>query len=106
MSRADDGHPLGARSSIRVVERAATVDPAGRRVVLDEEGWAHIVDGHGEMRKLRVEILAAGSRPYFVPRDPAPRRLLYGRNSTGPSRWIRVAVDFGTDPPRIVTAFA
>jgi hypothetical protein len=88
-----------------VVVLATTVDPAGRRVVLDETEWEHIVEAHGEMVRFFDEIIGTVARPDFVTPDPILPRMRYWRHSIGPSRWLRVVVDFETEPLRIVTAF-
>lgn len=38
-------------------------DPRGRDIRLDAERWAHILDGHPELRDLRSEVLRAVESP-------------------------------------------
>jgi hypothetical protein len=81
------------------------VDPDGRHVVLDDAGWRHIVDEHGELALLRGAVLATVERPDHRGSDPRPGRERYWRLGFGPSRWLMVVVDFNAAPARIVTAY-
>jgi hypothetical protein len=86
---------------------ATVLDPDGRSVALSEERWAHIIDGHPELRSFRESVLEAVQ---------APSRRLPGRSlgeewfyraGGGPSRWLKVVVRYdASDSGRIVTAFA
>jgi hypothetical protein len=82
------------------------VDPGGRAVVLDDEGWEHILQEHGEMALYRREIMATVASPEHRRGDPRPGRERYYRRDAGPSRWLFVVVDFNEIPARIVTAYA
>ena len=82
-----------------------TVDPDGRRVVLDVAGWQHIVDEHGEIAAHREAVLATIAAPDHRRSDPRPGRERYWRRGSGPSRWLMVVVDFGSVPARVVTAY-
>jgi hypothetical protein len=85
---------------------AETVDPDGRTVVLDEEGWEHILQEHEELVLYREEIVATVSSPDHRSPDPRPGRERYYRRELGPSRWLFVVVNFSETPARIVTAYA
>jgi hypothetical protein len=85
---------------------AEVVDPGRRTVVLDEEGWGHILQEHGEMALYREEIMATVASPDHRRGDPRPGRERYYRRDVGPSRWLFVVVDFNETPARIVTAYA
>ena len=82
-----------------------TVDPDGRRVMLDAVGWRHIVDEHPEVASHREALLATVSAPDHRGPDPRPGRERYWRRGLGPSRWLMVVVDFGAVPARVVTAY-
>jgi hypothetical protein len=82
-----------------------TVDPDGRRVVLDPAGWRHILDEHSEIRSHREAILAIVAAPDHREPDRRPGRERYWRRGVGPSRWLMVVVDYGPTPARIVTAY-
>lgn len=82
-----------------------TVDPDGRRVVLDIVGWRHIVDEHAELASYREAVLATIATPDHRASDPRPRRERYWRRGVGPSRWLMVVVDYGSVPARVVTAY-
>ncbi len=85
---------------------AEALDPDKRRVVLDESGWAHVLDEHGEMEAHRDAVIATVSAPQHRRPDPRPARERYWRRGLGPSRWLLVVIDFSDDPARVVTAYA
>jgi len=85
---------------------AEVVDPGGRTVVLDDEGWGHILQEHGEMALYREEVMATVASPEHRRGDPRPGRERYYSRDVGPSRWLFVVVDFNETPARIVTAYA
>lgn len=84
---------------------ASVSDPDGRTVILDAEGWQHVLHNHPEMVRHQNAILATVSQPDYRRRDPRPGRERYYRRGVGPSRWYFVVVDFNHDPARVVTAF-
>ncbi len=84
---------------------SATLDPAGRRVVLTEERWRHIKRRHPELSRNVREIMAAV-------RDPAAQRQ--GRNEReefffaewqGHLPWLQVVVHYEGDEGWIATSF-
>jgi hypothetical protein len=85
---------------------AETVDPDGRSVVLDEDGWEHILHEHPELAPFGEEIMATVSSPAHRRLDPRPGRERYYSRNLGPSRWLFVVVHFNETPARIVTAYA
>lgn len=85
---------------------AEVLDPDGRAVVLDEEGWEHILQEHAEMAHYCEEILATVCSPDHRRPDPRPGRERYYSRDVGPSRWLFVVVHFNETPARIVTAYA
>lgn len=85
---------------------AQTADPDGRAVVLDEEGWEHILHEHPELSLYREEIVETVRSPTHHRADPRPGRERYYRWNIGPSRWLFAVVDFNETPARIVTAYA
>lgn len=82
-------------------------DPDGREVVLTEFWLAHIVrlDGHPELRSRQSNVLSMVERPDHREADPRPGRERFWREGVGPSRWLRVILDFNRKPAVIVTAF-
>jgi len=98
------------RSSVRGGEClsviAETIDPDGRPVVLDPDGWDHILHEHRELAPYREEIMATVSAPDDRRPDPRPGRERYYQRDVGPSRWLFVVVHFNEMPARIVTAYA
>lgn len=55
-----------------------TVDPDGRRVVLDVTGWRHIIIEHEELEPHREAVLATVGRPDHRGLDARPGREHYG----------------------------
>ncbi|MGH2902003.1 MAG: hypothetical protein ACRDK7_00180 [Solirubrobacteraceae bacterium] len=85
---------------------AEAIDPDGRLVVLDEEGWEHILHEHVEMAPYREAIMATVSSPDYRRPDPRRGRERYYCQDVGPSCWLFVVVHFNEAPARIVTAYA
>jgi hypothetical protein len=81
---------------------AQTTDPDGRTVILDEDGWGHILIEHPEMAIYRDATISA---PEHRRLDPRPHRERYYRRVLGPSRWLFAVVHFNDTPGRIVTAY-
>jgi hypothetical protein len=85
---------------------AQSDDPDGRRVVLDREGWDHILEGHGVMAAHQGAIMATVESPdHRVPDPIFPERERLYRRGLGPSSWVFVVVDRGQEPARVVTAY-
>jgi hypothetical protein len=85
---------------------AAVDDPDGRRVELVAERWENIVTRHPELADLRGEImqaLSAAPSDRRSGRRPGQEWLYLA--AIGPSRWLKVIVDFDAGVGRIVTAF-
>jgi hypothetical protein len=61
-------------------------DPGGRRVVLDDGGWAHIVAEHSEMAVHREAVLATVTQPHHRGPDRRPLRERFWRRGLGPTR--------------------
>lgn len=84
---------------------ATATDPDGREVVLDEEGWDHVLEDHGEMSAHRGAVMATVARPDDRQPDPRPGRERFYRRGFGPTRWLVAVVDFNKTPAHIVTAY-
>lgn len=77
----------------------------GRVVVLADDRWVHIVDGHPELAGQRALVLAIVEDPSAVVSGRHPNETwFYGRG--GPSRFLKVVVHWSDDHGTIVTAFA
>ena len=87
-------------------------DRSGRQVVLNADGWRHILDRHPEFTGRENELRAAVERPDRVTRDAfiAVRECLY-RRTTGPRPWLKVVVHYRPVPPQgtwagsVITAY-
>jgi hypothetical protein len=95
---------MSDEAKVRVLAR--TVDPYGRVVVLNERGWAHILQEHEEMAAHRDAIMTTVSAPEHRQPDPLLGRERYYHRNLGPSRWLFVVVHCEETPARIVTAYA
>ena len=80
-------------------------DPAGREVVLDAEGWQHILDNHREMARYQDAVLDTVQGADVRRPDPRLGRERLYRYGVGPSIWCFVVVDYNQEPARVVTAF-
>jgi hypothetical protein len=81
------------------------VDPDGRRVVFDERTEHHLARRRPQMLDHIQAILDTIARPDIHEHDPAPRRERFFRRDLGPTRYLRVIVDFNESPGFVVTAF-
>ena len=52
-------------------------DVQGYEVVLDDERWEHILDGHPEMVDHRNLLIETMQRPELILRDPERSRIFY-----------------------------
>ncbi|MHB8296267.1 MAG: hypothetical protein ACYDH5_16960 [Acidimicrobiales bacterium] len=79
--------------------------PDRQPIHLSEERWAHIVEGHPELWGWRDRILSILAEPgQVVPGRRPGEEWLYGTG--GPSRWLKVVVQWDDDRATVVTAFA
>jgi hypothetical protein len=91
---------------------ATVLDPDGRRVVLSRERWAHIVGdatggtGHPELRPYRDEVMHAVREPTVRLAGRLPNQEWFYLEGVGPSRYLKVVVEFRQGLGHIVTAFA
>jgi hypothetical protein len=79
------------------------IDPDGRRVVFDSSTRLHLRRRRPELADETKLALDVVSRPDHREDDPRPGRERFYRRDIDPRRWLRVIVDFNTDPARIVT---
>lgn len=84
---------------------AEVADPDGRRVVLDDISWEHILFGHPAMNTAQAAILATVERPDHREPDPVAGRERFYSRDAGPGNWLRVVVDFSQVPGYVVTSF-
>jgi len=82
-----------------------TQDPWGRRVVLTSSGWSHVREQHPELLPLIDEVLEVVTTPDAITPDPKRGRWRYWRAGVGPTRWVRVIVNWNKTPAEIHTAF-
>ena len=57
------------------------------------------------MARFERSIMEAVTHPDHREPDRRPDRARYFARGKGPSRWLRVVVDFSREPAEIVTAF-
>ncbi len=76
---------------------ATTLDPDGRRVVLTEEGWRHIVREHAPLRRHLRTIMEAVREPTQRVPGRSPDEEWFYLAEAGPSRWLKVVVHYEQD---------
>lgn len=81
-------------------------DRKGRRVVLTQRRWNHVLERHHDMVGLIPEVMRAVREPsHVLPGHSASREVLL-LEGVGPSRWLFVVVQIdGPAGGRIITAF-
>jgi hypothetical protein len=81
-------------------------DPQGREIWLEAERWAHIIDGHPELRDIQKKVLRAVESPSEVLEGRGSDEEWFYLEGAGPSRWLKVVVVFDrASSGRIITAF-
>ena len=84
---------------------ARAVDPDGREIVLTRDGWDHVLTSHPEMAGQLDLVLRAIAEPDHRAPDARRGRERYFLRGLGPSRWLRVVVNFSGAEAIVVTAF-
>lgn len=85
--------------------RGTVIEPDGRTVVLSEDVWQHIRAQHPELARYERAIMETISHPNERTDDVRPGRERYFASGKGPSRWLRVVVEFDGTQGEVVTAF-
>ncbi len=85
--------------------RAKALDPNGRLVILHERQWLHIAGEHPEMARFERAIMETVTHPTHRQDEVRASRERFFAARRGPSRWLRVVVDFSAAPAFVVTAF-
>ena len=83
----------------------AMVDPEGRRVVLSDHAWLHILGSHEEMEAHLDAVVLAVERPTVRRPGRAVNEEWYFAALAGPSRWLHVVVHFCGEEGSVTTAF-
>jgi hypothetical protein len=79
--------------------------PDGRVIILSDERWEHVIDGHPELSAWRARVVEIAMRPErSMDGRRADEQWFYGEG--GPSRWIKVVVQWDGSRGFVVTAFA
>lgn len=84
---------------------AATLDPDGRRVVLEEAAWNHIKNGHPILAARMREIMAAVREPTGRLPGRGEDEEWYLTDRALPRLWVQVVVHYAGGGGWIVTAF-
>jgi hypothetical protein len=82
-----------------------TVDPGGRRVLLTDRAWHHIIERHPDLARSRHHILAAVKSPDERRPGREPGEEWFFLEGVGPSPWLHVAVHWRGGVGWIATAF-
>ena len=85
-------------------ENPQTADPDGRLVVFDAGSRLHLSRRRPWLLDHIDVIMGAIARPDAHVLDPVAGRERFYRQHVEPGRWLRVVVDFTTDPAWVVTA--
>jgi hypothetical protein len=81
-----------------------TTDPDGRHVVFDAGSHLHLAHRRPWLLDRVDMILDAVNQPDLREDDPLPGRERFYRHHTTPGSWLRVVVDFNSQPAWVVTA--
>ena len=81
------------------------LDPDGRRVVLTARNWLHIRLRHDELDVPPDVVLEAVARPDRRAHGPRRGEEWFYLEGVGPTRWIRVVVQYEDGRGLIITAF-
>jgi hypothetical protein len=73
-------------------------------VVFDKRARLHLEDRRPELLRHLDAIMETVSRPDLRRDDPLAGRERFYRQHLDSKRWLRVVVDFGEEPARVVTA--
>jgi len=87
--------------------RFTTFDPAGTPIVLAEERWTHIAQGHPEIVEIEHELIDAVREPDVRREGRTAGEVWCYRRLPEGSRapWLKVVVRYGEEGGWIVTAF-
>ena len=80
-------------------------DPDGRQVLLDMDGWEHIVRRHPELASHQASVVAAVQVPTLRRQGRVGGEHWFYLQGSGVSRWLKVVVRYTGSQGRIVTAF-
>lgn len=84
---------------------ASTLDPDGRRVLLDEEGWDHIKRRRPQLARSMGEIMAAVREPDIRIPGRTENETWFFAELAGTLPWLQVVVHYEGGEGWIVTAF-
>jgi hypothetical protein len=96
---------LDIRVSHPLLYVSVVVDPAGRRIELLADRWKHIVARHPEMAGLWDAVLRAVTAPTEQLAGRRPGEQWFYLADVGPSRWLKVVINFDVGAGWIITAF-
>lgn len=65
----------------------------------------HVRERHPELLPLIDDVLDTVTNPDAITPDPKRGRWRYWRRGIGPTRWVRVIVNWNETPAEIYTAF-
>lgn len=80
-------------------------DPDGRRLLLSQERWSHVVEEHDELREERDAILEGLKRPAARRPGRHPNEEWFYVAGPGPTHFVKVVVHYDEGEGLIVTAF-
>lgn len=97
----DKEGPLRPRAS-KVV--ASTTDELGRTIVLTEERWEHILEGHPEMAGLELAVMRVVESADKECTGNFPGSRKFYKQGLGPARWLAAVVAYEGMVGKVITA--
>ena len=80
------------------------LSPKGTPIRLPDERWAHVLQQHGELAEMRLDVLEAVANPERVVAGGAGELLAIREHQRG--KWLVVAYrELGSDDGFVITAF-
>jgi hypothetical protein len=84
---------------------SVTLDPDGRRVVLEATQWEHVKVEHPLLRRRLRAIMAAVREPFVRMSGRGPDEVWFFAEDAGRYPWLQVVVHYEGGEGWIVTAF-
>lgn len=83
---------------------SSTTDGLGRTIVLTDERWEHILEGHPEMAGLELAVMRVVESADKECAGNFPGARKFYKRGLGPARWLAVVVAYDGMMGKVVTA--
>ena len=84
---------------------ASTQDALGRTVILTQDRWEHILDGHPELDGLELAVMRVVDNADMDGEGNFPGARKLAKRGLGPSRWLVAVVKYDGAQGSVVTAY-